>query len=78
MSSDSALNAMPEDADGQRRRGRMLLELVDDVEGQPLVDQHRRVAEGEVVVVERGELHRVLEQARAGGETGAGRSGARG
>ena len=48
-----------------------LLEPVHQVERQPLVDRHRGVAEGEVVVVERGELHRVLEQARPGGEAGA-------
>ena len=49
-------------------RSRLLLQPGDEVERQALVDHHARVAEREVVVVERGELHRVLEQARPGGE----------
>ncbi len=41
---------------------------LDEVAGQPLVDQHGGVAEHEVVVAEGGELHGVLDQAGAGGE----------
>ena len=72
MSSELALNASAEDADGQVREVVLRLELADDVQRQTLVDQHRRVAEREVVVVERGQLHRVLEQARPGREAGTG------
>ncbi len=75
MSSDSALNDMPSTPTVMRREVVALLEPGDDVEGQALVDRHARLAEVEVVVVERGQLHRVLEQARAGGEPGAGQIG---
>ena len=43
--------------------------------GQALVDLHRGLAEREVVGGERRQLHRVLEQARTGGEAGAGQVG---
>ena len=46
-----------------------------DVGGQPLVDLHRRLAHREVVARERGQLHRVLEQARTGGEARPGQVG---
>src|SRR5262245_63352283 len=41
------------------------LELGDEVKRQALVDHHAGVAERELVVVERGELHRVLQEARS-------------
>ena len=75
MSSDSPLNAMPEDADGHRRQVEALLHARDEVQRQALVDHHARVPEREVVVVERRELHRVLEQARPGREPGPGHVG---
>src|SRR5262249_14421165 len=51
------------------------LEAVHQEGGQPLVDSHCRVAEREPVRVERGELHGVLQQARAGGEASRGEAG---
>ena len=47
------------------------LERRHDVRGQALVDLHRGLAEREVVGGEGRQLHRVLEQARAGGEARA-------
>ena len=47
------------------------LEGRDDVGRQALVDLHRGLAEREVVRGEGRQLHRVLEQARPGGEAGA-------
>ena len=75
MSSDSALNAMPRMPTVIVGQVEALLEPRDQVERQALVDHHARVTEREVVVVERGELHRVLEQARPGREPGAGQVG---
>ena len=72
MSSDPPLNAMPRMPTVSAGQVVPLLQPVDQVQRQALVDRHRRVAEREVVVVERGQLHRVLEQARPGGEPGAG------
>ena len=57
-----------EHADAHAREVVALLQPGDDVQRQALVDRDAGLAEVEVVVVERGELHRVLEQARPGGE----------
>ena len=70
-SSLSALNAMPRMPTVVVAAGRAAFGRLDEEARQPLVDQHRRVAEDEVVVADRGELHRVLEQAGAGGEARA-------
>ena len=48
------------------------LQRRDDVGRHALVDLHGRLAQREVVRRERRQLHRVLEQARAGGEARAG------
>ena len=45
------------------------LDVVDHVQHQPLVDQQGGMAEAELVAGEGAELHRILDQARAGGET---------
>ena len=44
------------------------LEVVDHVQHQALVDQDRGVAETELIAREGRELHRVLDQAGAGGK----------
>ena len=63
------LEGHPEDPDGLARQAAVAsLEGRDDVGGQALVDLHRGLAEREVVGREGGQLHRVLEQARPGGE----------
>jgi len=67
-----------EDADGELVEGVAAFEAVDEVEGEAFVDGHGGVAEGEVVVVEGGELHGVLEQAGSGGEAGSGHVGGAG
>ena len=59
----AGLERHPEDADAHAGQVVAALQAGDQVEGQALVDHHARLAEGEVVVVERCELHRVLEQA---------------
>jgi sulfate adenylyltransferase len=64
----SPLEGHPEDADRHLPQIEPPLKPVKQVQGQPLINGHGRVPEGEVVVVERGELHRVLEQARPRGE----------
>ena len=64
----AALERHAEDADGHGRQVEALLQAVHQVQRHALVDGHRGVAEREVVVVERRELHGVLEQARPGGE----------
>src|SRR6478672_6564748 len=51
------------------------LERAHDVCREALVDLHRGLTEREVVARERRQLHRVLEQARAGGEAWAGQVG---
>src|SRR3954454_3070105 len=51
------------------------LECAHDVRGEPFVDLHRGLAHREMVRGERGELHRVLEQAWPGREPGAGEVG---
>ena len=66
------LEGHPEDADRLAlQRPVAALEGADDVRGQALVDLHRGLAHREVVARERGQLHRVLEQARTGGEARA-------
>ncbi len=64
----SPLEGHAKDADRHLPQIEPSLKPVEQVQGQPLVNGHGRMPEGEVVVVERGELHRVLEQARPGGE----------
>ena len=72
MSSRLGLEGHAEDADGLAVQAAVAaLERGHDVGGQALVDLHRGLAEREVVGGERRELHRVLEQARAGGEARA-------
>ncbi len=71
MSSEFALKAMPRMPTVMAGQIVLGLELLHHVQRQALVDEHRRMAEEVVVVVERGELHRVLEQARSRGETRA-------
>ncbi len=61
-----------EDADGLALQPAVApFERGHDVGRQALVDLHRGLADREVVAGEGGELHRVLEQARAGGEARA-------
>ncbi len=72
MSSDPPLNAMPRMPTVMSDRSSASSQLADDVEREALVDEHGRVAERELVVAERGQLHGVLEQARASREAGAG------
>ena len=70
------LERHPEDADRLALEAAVApLERRHDVGRQALVDLHRGLAHREVVGRERGELHRVLEQARAGGEARAGQVG---
>ena len=64
----AALEGHAEDADRHGRQVEALLQPVHQVQRHALVDRHRGVAEGEVVVVERRQLHGVLEQAGPGGE----------
>ena len=45
-----------------------MVEYVDDIGGQSFVDQHRRVAQWEMIRRKGSELHRVLQQARPGGK----------
>ena len=52
-----------------------MLELAHHIEGEPLVDHHARVTEGETVHIEGRDLHRVLEEARPGREPRAGHIG---
>ena len=47
------------------------LEVVDQLQRQPLVHLHCGVTDIELIARESGELHRILEQARAGGEARA-------
>ena len=49
----------------------VLLHPADEVVGQALVDEHRRVPERERTPGDRRQLHGVLEQARPGREAGA-------
>ena len=77
MSSDSALKAMPRMPTVRPRRPPWRRSSArHDVGRHPLVDLHRRLAHREVVARERRQLHRVLEQARTGGEA-RGRAGRR-
>ena len=70
------LERHPEDADGLAGEAAVAaFERRDDVRRQALVDLHRGLAEREVIGGEGGQLHRVLEQARTGGEAGAGQVG---
>ena len=70
------LEGHPQDADGLAVEAAVAtLEGRHDVGRQALVDLHRGLAEREVIGGEGRQLHRVLEQARAGGEAGAGQVG---
>ena len=69
---DIGLERHPEQPHGHRAEIVFAAKLLDDVEDQAFVDQHRRVAEPELVARERRELHRVLEEARARSKAGAG------
>ena len=66
------LEGHPEDAHGLAVQAAVAaLERGHDEGGQALVDLHRGLAEREVVGGEGRQLHRVLEQARTGGEARA-------
>ena len=64
------LERHPEDPDGHAGQVERLLHAPDHVQRESLVHHHGGRAEGEGVVVEGGELHSVLEQARASGQAG--------
>ena len=64
-----------EDAHGPPRQRLARVQRIHYVVGQPLVDLHRRLAHWKVIWGESRELHRVLQQARPGGEPGAGEVG---
>ena len=59
-----------EDADGHVRQRIAALDVLHEEIGQTLVNHHGGLAEHEGAVIEGAQLHGVLEQARAGRETG--------
>src|SRR5258705_10161461 len=61
-----------ENADGHHREVKTLFEARNEIERQTFVNHHARLPEVEVVVVEGGQLHRVLEQAGPRSEAGPG------
>ena len=71
----AGLESHSQHSDGQRAEVVAGLQPGDEVEREALIDQHCRVPEHKLVLVERGELHRVLEQARAGREPRPGHIG---